>query len=341
MASIRGLEKYIEPLTGLLQVASSGFPSHGDLRSVFSHLQTKYGVLDATKVVAIRACNEVCEAWRSMAKLVYCLKKEKRQVSDAIQALVDLIVLPAPDDEGDAKPAASAASSTEKSLELEDVKGMFAHPSEDEPLTESDEDDDNKIELVSSICKCNVCRLNLQHTGPINIDDEDDDDDRPLVPSKAVSEAPKSISASQAPKSIEVPDPRPGHQRKQTMMDDARHRYSAKSIPRKGDECKEDLEKAGKKVKGKKVKGIKVKGKMTKKDLAMVIKMPIKIVHRRVQSGSSKQGAYILGNGIYVVGLTVGRSKSYLEKVHACAEAIRNGSVKTVAAARSWLLHLQ
>ena len=91
--SNESLAVYSQPLEGLLQVASSGFPSHLDLRNTLAHLQSKYGIFSQDKIVTMAACNEAADAWRAMAKQLYTPKKSEVDVP-SLRRLIEIVQLP-------------------------------------------------------------------------------------------------------------------------------------------------------------------------------------------------------------------------------------------------------
>ena len=118
--SNESLAVYSQPLEGFLQVASSGFPSHLDLRNILAHLQSKYGIFSQDKNVTMTACNDAADAWRAMAKQLYTLKKSEVDVP-SLRHLIEIVQLPKhqadqQETESNSSKAASPANSPPSSM---------------------------------------------------------------------------------------------------------------------------------------------------------------------------------------------------------------------------------
>ena len=88
-----GLMLHAAPLTALLKLCPSGFPSHSDLRKGFILVQKKFHVFDCSEANLDRVAAESANTWRTMTRDVYTLKKNSVEVEPDLKKLVDLIVL--------------------------------------------------------------------------------------------------------------------------------------------------------------------------------------------------------------------------------------------------------
>ena len=171
-------------LHGLLEVAPSGFPSHGDLRATIAHLQDKLGILSDDKVVTQTARDDATEAWRLMAKHAYNLAKDKSPSADVpqLQSLIAKIVLPKFETLGSEDDISMHGSTCGQGGA--EVHGSVSSHSADAPLQAaevakmfdlSDCEEENDVEVISMRCSCPECARRLSKArslGVITIDDE-------------------------------------------------------------------------------------------------------------------------------------------------------------------------
>ena len=123
---IEGLKQYSHLLGPLIDVARSGFPAHGDLRTCILQLNTELDILGVEPAFAWRAASEATDMFRIMAKHLYNLRKSGEEVP-GLDHIISKIMLPS--DMG------HAASSD--SLDPEQVDKLFT----DMPDIEEEEEE--------------------------------------------------------------------------------------------------------------------------------------------------------------------------------------------------------
>eukprot|EP00959_Pyramimonas_sp_CCMP1952_P363003 7601429-Pyramimonas_sp.AAC.1 len=120
------LAKHARPLSVLIDVAPTGFPSHPCLATTFSLLHYKHQIFgsDLPPSALASTCAGAADSWRIMCKHLYTMKKDgfSADVPADVQALLDKIELPktelgVPADDGDA--AAGVP------IQASDVAGLF------------------------------------------------------------------------------------------------------------------------------------------------------------------------------------------------------------------------
>lgn len=315
--NIDALEAYARPLQGLLEMAPSGFPSHGDLRNTLSFLQSKYGIFSRDKRVTQRTCDEAAEAWRLMAKHIYNIKKAGTPVGPSLQLLVGTIALPKREGDEDEQSSFGASnkpgdelsegcprpSPSRSSLGLKEVEEMF-HV---EAVSSDDDDDRDEVELLEMRCACEECvqrGVKAKSLGTIVVDVEEHK------------------------RQIPVANPIAGQQRQETAKALARRRYRTKATPRTLGETAPTTAKNTKKKQRRPL------------DLHKPILLPLKLVHR--QSGKTKPEAYLLSGGNkYVAGQSSASNSSYLEDMKALKAKIEANEIGSAMAARLWLKGLR
>lgn len=318
--NVEGLKLYERPLEGLLQVATSGFPAHLDLRCTFSHLQAKYGILSSDKVVTQQACDDATENWRLMAKMMYNLKKAGTDVP-SLRHLIEIIELPKHESHEDddsraseprraeAQDSAEAPPRPESFLQLQDVEELYKM---DIDIEASDEEG-VEVEMVSMRCSCPECvqRSNTaKNMQTIVIQDEHDEEKKPKP-------------------TIPIANPKSGHQRHETVSAEpqTRQKYSTKQAPRTSSEMVGTARAKEKAKKGQR--------RQRASGTATSIPRPIRMVHRK--SGKAKPEAYLLAGGKYLAGQSSARTSKYFEDVQELKVKIEANEVVFVQAARAWL----
>ena len=327
--NLDGLAQYKVPLRALLTIATTGFPSHSDMRATFIYLQPKYGLLCHSKHVNARACDEAAEAWRAMCRDVYILRKGGAK-DQRIQDLIDLIELPtvsscgsspgAPSENlgeqiGSSSAKPDTATSPGKPLDLDEVEALFADRA-------SEVESDEEVQIISIECKCDECLKKKTQAASR----------RATTTTEGPTAPEGKREATEGSRPIPIPSAGFGAQRNETLR---RTRLTRKTTPSKA----ADVALVAKGAKRKKTRASKKTKKSEKtakhrsEQSACNIKMPLRLVCR-VKKGRS---AYILGGGKYVAGQSEIKCSEYLTNVRNLMQAINKGEVTTVALAKSYL----
>ena len=87
------LENHKPALVLLVQLAKTGYPSHGSVREALEMLQEKHQVIKGPKEAMFPKLNDAATRWRMMCKAIYTLKSNDANHA-SIQEAIDLIELP-------------------------------------------------------------------------------------------------------------------------------------------------------------------------------------------------------------------------------------------------------
>ena len=140
-----GMMKYKAVLQGLLQVATSGFPSHADLRETLVRAHEKHNIFEQSSKSVKDVAAEAADRYRIMARDLYLVKKHGGSVPDALQPLLDLI-------EVDCTVGSSSSS------ELGAAAAVAAHSFPDFPEVEAESvESDGSVEVLAVTCRCPSC----------------------------------------------------------------------------------------------------------------------------------------------------------------------------------------
>ena len=92
LGDTEALAKHMVPLTILLKMCSTGFPSHPNLRQALTMLQAKHHIFKECSNV-FKVASNAADQWRLMCRHIYNRRREGNQ-EPLLSGLVDLIVLP-------------------------------------------------------------------------------------------------------------------------------------------------------------------------------------------------------------------------------------------------------
>ena len=172
------LERHVEPLEKLVELAPTGFPSHPVLRQALAQLHEKFGILgDMRPDQMLKISSQAANHWRIMCRHLYELKKKGGCTGfDAVNKVIDKVQLPSEevhgeDDHGnsasqaqaqetDSADAAAGPPTPPKPLSAQDVQSLFPamDQSDIEGLHEpASVDSSDDVELTDAVCWCPAC----------------------------------------------------------------------------------------------------------------------------------------------------------------------------------------
>ena len=155
---------YHEPLSELVKLAPTGFPSHGCLETTFGQIKDKYPMLFDDTGNCKKMLSDAVVSWRTMCKSLYDMKKNADVVPDILKPMVDAIELPCMENAIESSGASSKGAENtggDEPMSLEQLKEMFSNDDEDE-TTSSDDD----VEIINVQCQCPECQPRIPIPNP-------------------------------------------------------------------------------------------------------------------------------------------------------------------------------
>jgi hypothetical protein len=320
-ADVQGLLAHSRPLTALLKLAPSGFPSHGLLRQALLELHTSERIFERVGADnAWKVATEAADLWRVMCKHVYNVSKSTN-IPTSLVHLCGLIKHAettrshaCPAAPGPSEPATPRGGATFPSFdeELADPEGNDEAEADVEIMEgetvdcDADAMDESDVELVSQFCMCPDC---VKKRGPIAIED------------------------------VEVPSCRRGGQRQETQKPvNPRMRITKKTSVPDYAETKmfKNKTKDKPRPKMKVMKAMKAKVKASG-----AIALPVSMISRSRRPSRCAE-AYVMqrtadGKQKFVAGQSEKQSASYIKNVRDLVAQITNKKITTVEDAKSFL----